>query len=82
MGVVRLLGGVRRRIDAPELLDLVALGEAAEAELDAAGEKNGKRKRVFEEHRPLSEITAGVKSGRLHQVISPPLSLSHFSLVR
>lgn len=57
----------KRRIDAPELLDLVALGEAAEAELDAAGEKNGKRKRVFEEHRPLSEITAGVKSGRLHQ---------------
>eukprot|EP00873_Tetraselmis_striata_P021480 jgi/Tetstr1/441744/TSEL_029965.t1 len=49
----------RRRTDAPELQDLVAAGEAAENERDAAGEKGGKRKRVFEEHRPLSEITAG-----------------------
>lgn len=29
--------------------------------------KSTKRRRLFEDHRPLSELTAGVKNGTLHQ---------------
>ena len=37
---------------------------------DAAGgqQKGAKRKRIFDDHRPMSAITAGIKQGALHQV--------------
>lgn len=35
-----------------------------------AGSQRGvKRKRVYDEHRPMSDITNGIKSGTYHQVI-------------
>lgn len=65
----------------PELQDLVAAAVAARGEADAAGGGGGeaggaggsgkgrapKRQRVYEEHRLMSEITAGIKAGRYHQ---------------
>lgn len=32
-----------------------------------SGKRAAKRQRVYEEHRPMSEITAGIKAGRYHQ---------------
>jgi exosome complex exonuclease DIS3/RRP44 len=72
-----------RAADAPELADLVAAGraggdaaaDAAAAAADAAdgpggrgaAGRGGKRRRVYEDHRPMSEVTAGIKAGRYHQ---------------
>lgn len=58
------------REDAPELVDLVAAGAAAEKDNGAVEVVNGKgakRKRVYEDHRPMSDITAGIKRGIYHQ---------------
>ena len=61
-----------------ELQDLVAA--AVEARKDGEGVEGGaggsgggkgarapKRQRVYEEHRPMSEVVAGIKAGRYHQ---------------
>ena len=40
----------------------------------AAGGKAAKRKRIYEDHRPMSEVTAGIRAGRLHQARSAPRS--------
>lgn len=64
--------------DAPELQDLVAAAAAARGDAEGgAGPAGGgggggkgraaKRQRVYEEHRPMSEVTAGIKAGRYHQ---------------
>ena len=72
----------RSRTDAPELADLVAGGggeDAATGDVDMAdapngqaagqsGQRGAKRARIFEDHRPMSAITAGIKAGTLHQV--------------
>lgn len=63
------------RLDAADLIDLVAQSAADEAERDAAGEgfsqgRPGKRQRIYADHRPLSAIEAGIKRGDLHQVCS------------
>ena len=60
----------RSRTDCAELMDVVAAGGGVEAG-NAAEQANGKpakRKRIYEDHRPLSDVTAGIKSGRYHQV--------------
>jgi exosome complex exonuclease DIS3/RRP44 len=57
--------------DMPELVDLVAASADAEQEMDVDSlppGKNAKRKRIYEDHRPMSSITAGIKNGTLHQV--------------
>lgn len=36
----------------------------------AGSQKGVKRKRVYDEHRPMSDITNGIKSGTYHQVQS------------
>ena len=64
----------RSLADHPELADLVA-GEAngeEGMEVDGAGAegRGAKRKRIYEDHRPMSSITAGIKAGTLHQVRS------------
>ena len=63
------------RQDCPELLDLVAAGAAAERDnggaVDGQLVKGSKRKRVYEDHRPMSDITAGIKRGIYHQVEIP-----------
>ena len=64
-----------RAEQAPELQDLVAAAARQEGDAEAAdagasgggGRKAGKRARVYEEHRPMSEVTAGIKAGRYHQ---------------
>ncbi|KAL4433106.1 hypothetical protein ABPG77_006533 [Micractinium sp. CCAP 211/92] len=69
-----------RAEDAPELQDLVSAAAAAPGDAaggaapggggDAGGGGKGraaKRQRVYEEHRPMSEVTAGIKAGRYHQ---------------
>lgn len=62
--------------DAPELVDLVAASAATEqAEGDenagaASGgkaAKRAKRQKIYEDHRPMSELTLGMKAGRYHQ---------------
>jgi hypothetical protein len=73
----------RSRTDAPELADLVAGGgggeDASIGDVDMAdapngqpagqsGQRGAKRARIFEDHRPMSAITAGIKAGTLHQV--------------
>ncbi len=70
-----------RAAEVPELADLVtaarareaAAAEGAGAGTGAAGASGGsgraaKKRRVYEDHRPMSEITAGIKAGRIHQV--------------
>ncbi|KAK9825185.1 hypothetical protein WJX81_004330 [Elliptochloris bilobata] len=65
----------RSRTDCAELADLVAAGSSGEGVDDAgaAGAGGGgsgkaaKRKRIYEDHRPMSEVTAGIRAGRLHQ---------------
>ena len=66
---------IKQRPDANQLLDLVAAGVAAEAEAGAdrdgeAPSRPAKRARIYTDHRPMSEITAGIKAGRLHQVLA------------
>lgn len=62
---------VKTRSDADELADLVAQSTAAEGK--AGGEQGGtagrpaKRARIFTDHCTMTEITAGIKAGRLHQ---------------
>lgn len=68
---------VNSRPDSAELVDLVAQSAADEAERDAAGDgashgRPGKRQRIYADHRPLSEIEAGIKRGVLHQVAPQP----------
>lgn len=73
----------RSRTDTPELVDLVAGGGGDDAnngdvgmpdalangQLNGqAGQRGTKRARIFEDHRPMSAITAGIKAGALHQV--------------
>ena len=64
----------RSLTDEPDLADLVA-GEANGEEGmevdDGVAGKGAKRKRIYEDHRPMSSITAGIKAGTLHQVRSP-----------
>lgn len=67
----------RGRTDCAELADMVAAGASAEggdgagaAGGGAAGGKAAKRKRIYEDHRPMSEVTAGIRAGRLHQARS------------
>ncbi|KAL6771469.1 hypothetical protein ACKKBG_A26505 [Auxenochlorella protothecoides x Auxenochlorella symbiontica] len=59
----------RLREDVPELSDLVSAGLATQAEQREVGGGAGpkKKRRVFEDHKPLSEVTAGIKAGRYHQ---------------
>jgi len=40
---------------------------AGAAGTSGGGKRAAKRQRVYEEHRPMSEITAGIKAGRYHQ---------------
>ena len=54
------------RPDVPELADLTSA--AAMDETVVANGKGAKRQRIYEDHLPESEITAGLKRGTLHQV--------------
>lgn len=36
--------------------------------MEIDGEKSKKRRRVYEDHKPLSELMEGIKHGVLHQV--------------
>ncbi|KAL3151102.1 hypothetical protein ABBQ38_012969 [Trebouxia sp. C0009 RCD-2024] len=69
------------RTDTPELLDLVAQfagqnltddpmavdGSSTAPAANPGGQKGSKRKRVYDEHRPMSDIQNGIKSGTYHQ---------------
>ena len=58
------------RKDTPDLVDLVAAGVTSEKENVAAesqGGKGAKRKRIYEDHRSVAAITAGIKRGIYHQ---------------
>ena len=39
--------------------------------LEPAGGRPGKRKRLYDDHKTQTEITAGIKSGDFHQVQCP-----------
>ena len=73
-GVVGSQAYVKSRADGGELAEVVAHSEAAE---DAAGggddgsRRPGKRARIYPDHRTASDISAGMKSGKLHQVRWP-----------
>lgn len=57
--------------ETPELVDLVAAAANGEEAMDvdsAAPGKGTKRKRIYDDHRPMSSITTGIKAGTLHQV--------------
>ena len=54
------------RPDVPELADLTSA--AASDESMAQNGKGAKRQRIYEDHLPESEVTAGLKRGSLHQV--------------
>lgn len=62
-----------RASDAPELVDLVSAARSAEYSEREQGEgqgtkgRNEKRRRIYEDHRPMSEIAGGMKSGKYHQ---------------
>ena len=54
----------RLRSDAPELADL----SSAAASDETFTARGAKRQRIFEDHLPEAEISAGIKRGTLHQV--------------
>ncbi len=57
--------------NAPELADITAVDSNGQAAMDIDGgavSKGKKRKRIYEDHRPMSSIAAGIKQGTLHQV--------------
>lgn len=58
-----------RKATNPMLVDLVVASSVGESNMkvDADGGRNSKRQRIYEEHKPMSEITVGLKQGRLHQ---------------
>ena len=56
------------RLDVPELADLTSA--AAMDETVTVNGKGAKRQRIYEDHLPESEITAGLKRGTLHQARS------------
>ena len=64
--------------DAPELADITAVDLNGRADMDvdggAAAGRGKKRKRLYEDHRPMSSIAAGIKQGTLHQA-RPPADL-------
>lgn len=56
--------------DAPELADITAVEANGQAAMDIDGgavPKGRKRKRIYEDHRPMSSVAAGIKQGTLHQ---------------
>eukprot|EP00803_Ostreobium_quekettii_P005055 evm.model.scf_416.5 EVM.evm.TU.scf_416.5 scf_416:66259-78048(-) len=58
----------RMRTDDKELLDLAAhWGQQEFDEDDESEGKSKKRRRIYEDHRPLSSLTQGIKNGTLHQ---------------
>ena len=66
--------------DAPELADITAVEANGQAAMDIDGgavSKGKKRKRIYEDHRPMSSITAGIKQGTLHQVCSNLAVVNH-----
>jgi hypothetical protein len=61
------------RSDCPELQDLVAAG--AEREQEASGGdavrpsgRPDKRPRIYQDHKTATDIAAGIKAGKYHQV--------------
>ena len=56
----------RLRPDAPELADLTSAA-ASDETFTARG---AKRQRIYEDHLPEADISAGIKRGTLHQVKS------------
>lgn len=61
--------------DAPELADITAIDSNGRADMDVDGGgapgRGQKRKRLYEDHRPMSSVAAGIKQGALHQVRLP-----------
>ncbi|KAK9823835.1 hypothetical protein WJX72_005833 [[Myrmecia] bisecta] len=58
----------KSRTECPELMDLVAAGNLEdEAETAASRAKHAKRARIYEDHRGMADITAGLKAGKYHQ---------------
>ncbi|DBA70092.1 TPA: hypothetical protein ACH3X2_012255 [Trebouxia sp. C0005] len=69
------------RTDTPELLDLVAQfggqdltddpmavdGQSSAPVANSGNQRGAKRKRVYDEHRPMSDIQNSIKSGTYHQ---------------
>ena len=59
------------RPDGKDLADLVAASAAAEAAEDreaGSSKRSGKRARIYADHKAMSEVTAGMKAGKYHQV--------------
>lgn len=58
-----------RKATDPMLIDLVMASAAAGATMqtDSPDGRDPKRKKIYEEHMLMSDITAGLKHGRLHQ---------------
>lgn len=63
------------RSDVPELVELVAAGvggetaeETAESRGGGGSSRGAKRQRIYEEHKSVQELLAGIKAGRYHQV--------------
>lgn len=50
--------------------DMIIDGAASngQQQQQSSGPRQAKRRRIYEEHMPMSEVTAGIKAGRLHQV--------------
>lgn len=64
-------GYARMRSDAADLVDVVATNAVGESVEEEAGPTRIKRQRLYEDHRAMSAITEGIKSGMLHQVRQP-----------
>ena len=68
----------RMRADAPELVDIVAANADSElaTEEEAGAARGAKRQRIYDDHKPMSTVTEGMKQGKLHQVRAWP-SMQH-----
>ena len=66
------------RADTPELVDIAAANADSElaTEEEAGAARSSKRQRIYDDHKPMSAITEGMKQGKLHQVRAWP-SMQH-----
>ena len=71
----------RSRTDKPELVDIVAVNAASEQPALEDGKRAAKRQRIYEDHKPMSAITEGMKHGRLHQVQKSTTAVLSQSLI-
>ena len=67
VGAVVMRGG-QEEDGADMIIDGAAPDGQQQQQQQSSAPRQAKRRRIYQEHMPMSEVTAGIKAGRLHQV--------------